>query len=104
MNKELQNTKVLSVNISEKKGTIKQAVDYIELYEKGIKKDAHSGKWHRQVSLLAKESIDKSSKAIGREIKFGEFAENFLPRLSAMFTDNILYFSFIDFNFQHSQL
>lgn len=69
-------SKVLSVNISEKKGTIKQAVDYIELFEKGVKKDAHSGKWHRQVSLLAKESINKSSKAIGREIKFGEFAEN----------------------------
>lgn len=69
-------TKVLSVNVSEKKGTIKKPVDYIELNEKGVDRDAHAGKWHRQVSLLARESIDKSSKAINREIKFGEFAEN----------------------------
>ncbi|NOX47787.1 MAG: MOSC domain-containing protein [Chlorobi bacterium] len=69
-------TKVLSVNISEKKGTIKKPVDFIELFERGVRNDAHSGKWHRQVSLLARESIDKSSKAINREIKFGEFAEN----------------------------
>ena len=69
-------TKVLSVNISEKKGTIKKPVDYIELNEKGVDRDAHAGKWHRQVSLLARESIDKSSRAINREIKFGEFAEN----------------------------
>ncbi len=69
-------TKVLSVNISEKKGTVKKPVKHIELYELGVKDDAHSGKWRRQVSLLAKESIEKSSEAIGREIKFGEFAEN----------------------------
>ena len=69
-------SKVLSVNISEKKGTIKKPVDFIELNDQGVKMDAHAGKWHRQVSLLAVESIDKSSKAIGREIKFGEFAEN----------------------------
>ncbi len=68
--------RVLSVNISDKKGTIKQPVDYIELFGLGVKNDAHSGKWRRQVSMLAKESIEKSSKAIGREIKFGEFAEN----------------------------
>jgi molybdenum cofactor synthesis domain-containing protein len=68
--------KVLSVNISEKKGTIKQPVDFIELDELGVKQDAHAGNWHRQVSLLAKESVDKFSSAAGREIRFGEFAEN----------------------------
>lgn len=68
--------KVLSVNISQKKGTIKQPVDFIELNGHGVKNDAHAGSWHRQVSLLAKESIEKSSEAIGRKIKFGEFAEN----------------------------
>lgn len=76
INMKLSETKVLSVNISEKKGTVKQQVDFIELFELGVMGDAHSGKWRRQVSLLARESIDKSSKAIGREIKFGEFAEN----------------------------
>jgi molybdopterin adenylyltransferase len=73
MSKEI---KVLSVNISEKKGTIKLPVDVIELDELGVKTDAHAGDWHRQVSLLARESIVKFSAASGREIKYGEFAEN----------------------------
>ncbi|MBP6871535.1 MAG: MOSC domain-containing protein [Bacteroidales bacterium] len=68
--------RVLSVNISEKKGTVKQPVDSICLDEWGVKNDAHAGPWNRQVSLLAKESVDKFSKAAGREIRFGEFAEN----------------------------
>jgi molybdenum cofactor synthesis domain-containing protein len=68
--------RVLSVNISEKKGTIKLPVDFIDLDEMGVKKDAHAGPWHRQVSLLAKESVDKFSIAAGRQINFGEFAEN----------------------------
>jgi molybdopterin adenylyltransferase len=68
--------RVLSVNISEKKGTIKLPVDVIELDELGVKTDAHAGDWHRQVSLLARESIVKFSAASGREIKYGEFAEN----------------------------
>ena len=67
---------VLSVNISEKKGTIKKPVESIELNSTGVAKDAHSGNWHRQVSLLAKESIEKFSKEANRKIEFGEFAEN----------------------------
>lgn len=68
--------KVLSVNISEKKGTVKQPVAFIELDAMGVKHDAHAGPWNRQVSLLAKESVDKFSKDAGRKIQFGEFAEN----------------------------
>jgi len=68
--------KVLSVNISEEKGVIKKPVDEIILNEKGVEKDAHAGDWHRQVSLLAKESIDKFESVLGRKIGFGEFAEN----------------------------
>ena len=68
--------KVLSVNISEKKGTIKKPVDFIELNENGVKGDAHSGPWHRQVSLLGTESFAKFSKEANRTIVFGEFAEN----------------------------
>ena len=71
-----KNIKVLSVNISEKKGTIKKPVEQILLTAKGVDKDAHSGNWHRQVSLLAKESIDKFSEQAKRKIDFGEFAEN----------------------------
>lgn len=68
--------RVLSVNISEKKGTIKKPVESIDLTGIGVVGDAHSGNWHRQVSLLAKESIDKFSQEAGRKIQFGEFAEN----------------------------
>lgn len=67
---------IKSVNISEVKGTIKKPVPSIELYEEGVKNDAHSGKWNRMVSLLGIESVKKFSKEAGREIAFGEFAEN----------------------------
>lgn len=68
--------KVLSVNTSEKKGTIKKPVSKIQLTEIGVVGDAHSGKWHRQVSMLAAESIAKFSVEAQRSIQFGEFAEN----------------------------
>jgi len=68
--------KILSVNISEKKGTVKKPVESIQLSDIGVFSDAHSGKWHRQVSLLAAESIAKFSGEAGRKINFGEFAEN----------------------------
>jgi len=67
---------VKSVNISEKKGTIKLPVDRIKLDFHGVQGDAHAGSWHRQVSLLGTESIDKFSEEAGRKITFGEFAEN----------------------------
>lgn len=67
---------VVSVNISAKRGTIKKPVDKIKLTEIGIQGDAHSGSWHRQVSMLGDESIQKFSKGANREIKYGEFAEN----------------------------
>jgi len=67
---------VRSVNISDKKGTIKKPVDSIKLTDIGVVGDAHSGKWHRQVSLLACESIEKFAQEAGRDIAFGEFAEN----------------------------
>lgn len=68
--------KILSTNISTEKGTVKKPVDYIELNSYGIKDDAHAGKWHRQVSMLGTESFKKFSELAGREIAFGEFAEN----------------------------
>lgn len=68
--------KIVSVNISEKKGTVKKPVESIELYEHGVRDDAHSGRWHRQVSLLARESFEKFEKIAGRSLQWGEFAEN----------------------------
>ncbi len=72
----MSDAKVVSVNISEKKGTIKHPVDEITVTKTGVMNDAHAGSWHRQVSLLAMESVEKFSKAAGRRINFGEFAEN----------------------------
>ncbi|HEX2720059.1 MAG TPA: MOSC domain-containing protein, partial [Candidatus Deferrimicrobium sp.] len=72
----MNNAKVISVNISEKKGTIKHPVEEITITETGVMEDAHAGDWHRQVSLLAIESIEKFSKEAKRKITFGEFAEN----------------------------
>jgi len=73
----MKNTiKVLSVNISKKKGTIKTPVPSIELNERGVSNDAHSGLWHRQLSLLGIESFNKFSELAKRKLKFGEFAEN----------------------------
>ncbi len=67
---------VISVNRSDKKGTIKTPVSQIELSSIGVEGDAHSGTWHRQVSLLAEESINSFSTKLGRVANYGEFAEN----------------------------
>ncbi|MBR2411887.1 MAG: MOSC domain-containing protein [Clostridia bacterium] len=69
--------KVLSINISEKKGTPKTEIDPGVLIEEfGFEGDAHAGKWHRQVSLLAKESIEKSKGLPTDGLCHGVFAEN----------------------------
>ena len=50
---------VVSVNISERKGEQKHPVPEIQLkLRHGIVGDAHAGDWHRQISLLAEESVD----------------------------------------------
>lgn len=72
----MKKIKILSVNVSEKKGTIKVPVDKIIFTKDGIENDAHSGNWHRQVSLLGKESFEKMEPAAGRTFIYGEFAEN----------------------------
>ena len=72
------NIEVLAVCISEKKGTEKKEVEKIVLKEDwGIEGDAHAGKWHRQVSLLAFEKIDAVRKK-GAEVDFGAFGENII--------------------------
>ncbi|MCD4832790.1 MAG: MOSC domain-containing protein [Bacteroidales bacterium] len=78
--------KVLSVNISEKKGVIKESVNEIIITEKGVENDAHAGDWHQQVSLLAKESIDKFEEVLGRKLEFGEFAENITTEGITLYT------------------
>src|SRR5512147_1613799 len=74
--KPVQKGKVLAVNISEKKGTRKTNIrSCAVLRDFGLKDDAHGGPWHRQVSLLANESIEKM-KAKGLKVSYGDFAEN----------------------------
>lgn len=69
--------KVLSINISKKKGTPKTKINPGILIEDfGFSGDAHAGKWHRQVSLLAKESIEKSKGGLTTGLCHGVFAEN----------------------------
>ena len=67
--------RVKAVNISENKGTKKTNVYSCEITQTGLKGDSHAGDWHRQVSLLAKESIDKMKKQ-GLALNYGDFAEN----------------------------
>ena len=68
--------RVVSVNISEEKGTPKHPVESVTLkLRHGIVGDAHAGDWHRQVSLLAEESIDTLRAALP-DLSPGAFAEN----------------------------
>ena len=68
--------KVVSLAISRKKGTRKDIIPSATVIEDfGFEGDAHAGDWHRQVSLLASESIEKTKNA-GLDVTFGDFAEN----------------------------
>lgn len=69
--------RVISINISDKKGVRKKPVaEAVVSTEFGIEGDAHaSSGWHRQVSLLAAESIAKMRDA-GLDVHPGDFAEN----------------------------
>jgi MOSC domain-containing protein YiiM len=69
--------KIISINISEKKGEQKKPVNEVHVIENyGMKGDAHaSSKWHRQISLLGIESI-KKMQSLGLDVSPGSFAEN----------------------------
>lgn len=68
--------KIVSIAVSKKKGTTKTPVaEAFVSKEHGLEGDAHAGPWHRQVSLLASESIDKAREQ-GLDVGFGDFAEN----------------------------
>ncbi|MBE9520060.1 MAG: MOSC domain-containing protein, partial [Proteobacteria bacterium] len=71
---------VEAVCLSHKKGIVKKEQQQVEMRENwGIEGDAHAGDWHRQVSLLAGESID-NVKEILPTLKNGAFAENIITR------------------------
>lgn len=71
---------VEAVCISEKKGIVKrEQATVIVRTDWGIESDAHAGEWHRQVSLLAGESIDAIKEKLPT-LKNGAFAENIITR------------------------
>jgi MOSC domain-containing protein YiiM len=73
---ESNTMKIVSIATSKKKGTRKTCVDSANIVRNhGLQDDAHAGDWHRQVSLLAMESIEKARQK-GLEVTFGDFAEN----------------------------
>ena len=72
---------ILAVCISQQKGVQKHPVEQISLQtDWGIVGDAHAGPWHRQVSLLAQESVDNLQSKISLQLKPGDFAENILTK------------------------
>ncbi|MFV1957744.1 MAG: MOSC domain-containing protein [bacterium] len=68
--------KIAAISISDEKGVKKDNVESAQLKaDHGIEGDAHAGQWHRQISLLASESIEKMT-ALGLNVGPGDFAEN----------------------------
>ncbi|MCG0278564.1 MAG: MOSC domain-containing protein [Thermanaeromonas sp.] len=68
--------RIVAVCTSQRKGERKKNVERGRLIpEHGLEGDAHAGPWHRQVSLLALESIQKMQ-AKGFKVGPGDFAEN----------------------------
>ncbi len=71
---------IVSIAGSRKKGTPKKPVEEAYLVrDHGIEGDAHAGNWHRQVSFLSAESIEKARDR-GLDVTFGDFAENIATR------------------------
>jgi MOSC domain-containing protein YiiM len=71
---------VEAVCLSHKKGIVKKEQENLVALENwGIEGDAHAGDWHRQISLLAGESID-TVKEVLPTLKNGAFAENIVTR------------------------
>ncbi len=68
--------RIKAISISDRKGVRKKNIDSVKLIESfGLENDAHGGKWHRQVSFLAEESI-QTMRDKGLEVVAGNFAEN----------------------------
>jgi molybdopterin adenylyltransferase len=87
--------KVEAVCISDRKGIRKESIGeaFLET-DWGLEGDAHAGRWHRQVSLLAVESMEKLSRSLQDaaggdappSFRPGDFAENLLTRGLELFT------------------
>ncbi len=71
---------IVAVSVSDRKGVKKKNIDQGMLIENsGLEGDAHAGDWHRQISLLAQESINKI-RAKELDVAPSDFAENITTR------------------------
>ena len=82
--------KIRSLNVSKEKGTLKTPVETVEIDARGVVGDAHAGYWHRQVSLLAVESLKKAEEQNKRAFHFGNFGENITTEGMELHKSNIL--------------
>ena len=70
--------KIVGICTSEKRGTVKKEQKEVNLIEGwGLQEDAHGGNWHRQVSLLSYEKIQKFREK-GADVALGAFGENLI--------------------------
>lgn len=71
--------KILAICISERKGTVKHEITQGNIIaDFGLEHDAHAGKWHRQISLLAKEAVAQFEQKYNLQVPAGAFGENLL--------------------------
>ena len=69
---------IRGICISPRRGTAKYPVETAKIVpDWGIEEDAHGGKWHRQISLLALEKIE-AFREKGADVDFGAFGENLI--------------------------
>jgi MOSC domain-containing protein YiiM len=77
MENNITKGRILAISISDRKGIKKTNVNSAKLIEDyGIEGDAHAGKWHRQISFLSIDSIEKMRNAGLINLNPGDFAEN----------------------------
>ena len=96
---------VVSVNLSAAKGTAKQPAPHITIDASGVAGDAHAGPWHRQVSLLSVETIERFNQSHAAGIGPGEFAENITLRGSDLSGAAVLdRFRFADVELEVTQI
>lgn len=78
---------IIGINISEQKGVPKKTIESGEfIVDFGLKGDAHGGNWHRQVSFLGQESIDKMTALGIKGLCTGKFAENITTQGIELYT------------------
>jgi len=77
--------KVVAISISKQKGIPKENIpNALLIKEHGIEGDIHAGNWHRQVSFLAIESIEKMRKSGLPKLRPGAFAENITTKFMVL--------------------